>query len=492
MAVLFPMAPFMVSEWVEVDQVGTWSGMLASAYNLTSILAGVFWGRLSDRVGRVPCIVGVIIGTAASIVLFGLSRSLVHALLARCLGGLFSGMGGLVTAGMRDLTTESQRSTAMASISFAYGVGFSIGPMLGGFLQRPADSFSWLAGSLLDEFPYLLPCLVVAVIVLLSSVGLLWLPPPSKHGSQAQAQPPPTAAPADPASASTADAGAAATDAPPSAVETVEEGDGRRLLAQTPAALQRPRCRLPPVVLLLVAYLFMNFGSIGSMETYPLFLMRNGTDGLGLPPAGLGEVMLPQSLVIMCMPLAYPPLAAGHFGHTGCYYVGAATLMVFSICLPMLRFLKTAPSMLWTCLMILGGLRGTVGPLIFPAMIIITNKVIKDRIGFWNGLMSSVASCARAASPFVFGHLFALGTGEGHRSFPLDVSMPFLLSMLSMGMCTLLVASVPLSSPGADMKRIPSRSSIWVSWRLHFGRRRASAHTSSTACQGAEMSTTNS
>ena len=204
MAVLFPMAPFMVSEWVEVDQVGTWSGMLASAYNLTSILAGVFWGRLSDRVGRVPCIVGVIIGTAASIVLFGLSRSLVHALLARCLGGLFSGMGGLVTAGMRDLTTESQRSTAMASISFAYGVGFSIGPMLGGFLQRPADSFSWLAGSLLDEFPYLLPCLVVAVIVLLSSVGLLWLPPPSKHGSQAQAQPPPTAAPADPASASTA------------------------------------------------------------------------------------------------------------------------------------------------------------------------------------------------------------------------------------------------------------------------------------------------
>ena len=60
MAVLFPMAPFMVAEWVEADEVGTWAGLLASSFNLASIPAGVFWGQLSDRIGRLPCMVAVL------------------------------------------------------------------------------------------------------------------------------------------------------------------------------------------------------------------------------------------------------------------------------------------------------------------------------------------------------------------------------------------------------------------------------------------------
>ena len=52
MAMLFPVAPYMVADWVSADDVGTWAGLLTSAYNAASIPAGVFWGRLSDRVGR--------------------------------------------------------------------------------------------------------------------------------------------------------------------------------------------------------------------------------------------------------------------------------------------------------------------------------------------------------------------------------------------------------------------------------------------------------
>ena len=110
MAVLFPMAPFMVGDWVGQDEVGTWAGMLTSAYNLASVPAGIFWGRLSDRWGRRPCMICLLAGSAFSIIVFGCAGSLRHAMLARCLGGVFSGMGGLVTAGMRDLTTEEQVS----------------------------------------------------------------------------------------------------------------------------------------------------------------------------------------------------------------------------------------------------------------------------------------------------------------------------------------------------------------------------------------------
>ena len=391
-AVLFPMAPFMVSEWVPRDEVGTWAGMLASAYNLTSIFAGVFWGRLSDKLGRVPCIVAVICGSAFSMVVFGLSSSLMHAVLARCLGGLFSGMGGLVTAAMRDLTTESQRSTAVSSISFAYGVGFSIGPALGGFLQRPADHFPLLCGMLFDTFPYLLPCVVVACLILISGLGLLWLPKPkSAEAPTAHADcAANTARAASSAALSAASSAASSAVSPPPPnenppVEASEEGDGRRLLAGGQVARLGRVCRLPPVVLLLLAYLFMNFASIGSMEVYPLYLMRNDSSGLGLPPAGLGEVMLPQSFVIMCMPLVYPMLSR-RFGHKGCYYIGAASLTLFSLCLPLLRFVKEQPSFLWTALMALSAVRGTVGPLIFPAMIIIVNEAVENDVGFWNGV----------------------------------------------------------------------------------------------------------
>jgi MFS family permease len=100
-AVLFPIAPFMVGEWVETDEVGMWAGLLASSYNVGSIGGSIFWGRLSDNKGRLPCIIGVQVGTALLLLLFGLSTSLSYALVMRFIGGLFSGMSGLVTAGIR-------------------------------------------------------------------------------------------------------------------------------------------------------------------------------------------------------------------------------------------------------------------------------------------------------------------------------------------------------------------------------------------------------
>ena len=263
-------------------------------------------------------------------------------------------------------------------------MGFSIGPALGGFLQRPADHFPLLCGMLFDTFPYLLPCVVVACLILMSGLGLFWLPKPkSAEAPTAQAD-----CAASTARAASSAASSAASPPPPNEnppVEASEEGDGRRLLASGQVARLGRVCRLPPVVLLLLAYLFMNFASIGSMEVYPLYLMRNDSSGLDLPPAGLGEVMLPQSFVIMCMPLVYPKLSR-RFGHKGCYYIGAASLTLFSLCLPLLRLVKEQPSLLWTALMALSAVRGTVGPLIFPAMIIIVNEAVENDVGFWNGV----------------------------------------------------------------------------------------------------------
>ena len=209
-----------------------------------------------------------------------------------------------------------------------------------------------------------------------------------------------------------------------------------------------------PVLLLLLAYLLLNFGSVGAMESFPLLLTRNDTSGLGLTPLELGQVMLPQSVVIFIMPCVYPRLAS-RFGNKGCFYVGVIALALFSLLVPLLRHLRDAERrpLMWTGLLSLNALRGVTGPLVFPAMIIIVNQAITERVGFWNGTMSSVAAGARSAAPSLFGHLFSVGTRAGHLPFPLNVHMPFLLTIVSLLLSSLLVWSTPTTEAEASEMR---------------------------------------
>ena len=480
-AVLFPIAPFMVADWVPIDEVGSWAGLLTSAFNLAAIPAGVFWGRLSDKVGRKPCIVALEIGSALCLIAVGLSSSLTHALAARFAGGLFGGIGGIVMASIREVAGPEHRSRAVASVSFAYGVGFAIGPLIGGGLSRPADTVPALRGGLFDTFPYLLPCLLGALLIVSSGIGLCWLPLP-RQPSSPKCTPPATATSSTAAPAAAADAAANADGGDAPAPEAAaDESDGRRLFsgpgsggseggAAAGDAARRFallaacwRGAREPIVVLLCAYLLLNFGMIGSMETLPLFLMRNDTSGLSMPPAQVGEVLLPQSAAVLCMPLLYPRVAR-RFGDRGTFLVGAMGLFAFSLGLPPLRALKAShPAAMWLVLTALSALRGVAGPFCFPAMLIIINRVVTRRFGFWNGLASSVASCARAAAPSVFGHLFAVCTKAGHLPFPLDVSAPFALCAASVAIAAALVFAAtqrpgrPAASPSLLWTRL-SRS----------------------------------
>ena len=528
MAILFPMAPFMVADWVSADEVGSWAGLLTSAYNIASIPASIFWGRLSDRAGRKPCMATLLVGSAVCIVGFGLSSSLAQAMFWRCLGGLFSGMSGLVLASMRDITTDSQRDKAVSSISFAYGIGFAIGPMIGGGLSHPADTMPFLRGSFLETFPYLLPCIVCALLILVSGIGLFWLHLPRKPRAVAE----PAAAAVAPAASSlpttsaTSTSTTSATTSTTSTTSTTEPADDARdgphaavELASPPCAgateesmgaqlfqgpgsegssgsgvvgsgvggsgvlggcggcerrcARRLREAASPIVMLLCAYFLTSLGITGVSETWPLFAARNGTSGLSLPPYQVGEAMLPQSAVVLCMPLAYP-LIARRAGDKGSYLTGAVATVVFAVATPFLRHLKATPAALWAGLSALSGCRGIVGPLVFPANIILMNKVMTERFGFWNGLGSSVAAAAKALAPFLFGHLFSLGSCDGHAPFPFDVSMPFLIAAVAVAGAAAIIVSVRVPGKDGDggggvappSAAAPGRARAWSMRRL--------------------------
>ncbi len=111
-------------------------GVLASIYSFLQFVSSAWWGRLSDRIGRRPVLVATSIGLALSYLLWAVSSSFSLFLLSRIFGGLMAGNMGVASAAMADMTPPEDRTKAMGMIGATFGVGFILGPVLGGLLSK--------------------------------------------------------------------------------------------------------------------------------------------------------------------------------------------------------------------------------------------------------------------------------------------------------------------------------------------------------------------
>ena len=91
---IFPYIYYMISSFQITNddrQIAIYAGMVTSAFAFAEFSTGVFWGRLSDRIGRKPVLLTGLAGTGLSMLIFGFAKSLPVALLARALGGVLNG-----------------------------------------------------------------------------------------------------------------------------------------------------------------------------------------------------------------------------------------------------------------------------------------------------------------------------------------------------------------------------------------------------------------
>src|SRR5215213_9184689 len=115
-------------------------GLLLAAFPMCQLVAGPILGRLSDRYGRRPLLVISQFGTAVSFVILGLSHDFTVMLLARMLDGASGGNILVAQAYVADVTTPENRSRGLGLIGMAFGLGFVLGPLLGGLLLAlPVD-----------------------------------------------------------------------------------------------------------------------------------------------------------------------------------------------------------------------------------------------------------------------------------------------------------------------------------------------------------------
>lgn len=112
-------------------------GGLLTVYSLASFFTAPYWGTLSDRMGRKKLILIGLIGFGFSFLLFAIfSHSLILMYISRIVGGLFSGaLYTAVTGFIGDMSTDENRNMYMGFMGMSIGLGFILGPALGGLLS---------------------------------------------------------------------------------------------------------------------------------------------------------------------------------------------------------------------------------------------------------------------------------------------------------------------------------------------------------------------
>lgn len=126
----------------DLGATSTEAGVLMALYSLMQFLFAPFWGRISDRWGRrrvlLTCL-GLEIFAYAG---FALVKNLEMLYVLRALTGFLGASLSTANAAMADVTTLKDRSKGMALIGAAFGLGFVIGPAIGGLLSLASENFS--------------------------------------------------------------------------------------------------------------------------------------------------------------------------------------------------------------------------------------------------------------------------------------------------------------------------------------------------------------
>lgn len=107
-------------------------GVFSSAYSLFQMLFAPMWGRLSDVFGRRPIILISLLGSVLSYVIFALGGNIWVLLIGRSLGGIMAANISVAQAYIADITPEEERTGGMGMIGMAFGLGFTLGPAIGG------------------------------------------------------------------------------------------------------------------------------------------------------------------------------------------------------------------------------------------------------------------------------------------------------------------------------------------------------------------------
>lgn len=129
--IIIPLLPFYAEHFGATPfQVG----LVMAAYSMAQLIAAPLWGRLSDRIGRRPVLLGTLAGMTIGSAALAFVDSLFVLFVVRIATGFMAGNISTAFAYVSDVTTPATRARGMGIVGAAFGVGFVAGPAIGGIL----------------------------------------------------------------------------------------------------------------------------------------------------------------------------------------------------------------------------------------------------------------------------------------------------------------------------------------------------------------------
>ncbi|CAG8007482.1 unnamed protein product [Penicillium olsonii] len=435
---IFPYSWVMVKDFhVDDENASFYAGVLISAFSLAEALTGMFWGGLSDRIGRKPVLLSGCIGTMLSLLLVGLAPNFWVALLGRALGGALNGNIGVIQTMVGELVKRPEHEPrAYTVMPFVWSIGSIIGPAIGGLLAKPAESNPSLfpVDGLFGRFPYLLPNLVCSVLLLFSIIGS-WLflqethpdmQPGEAHGYFDHAAEQPLLV----TSGATANA---AVDLRAESYGTFNQvhlhqdeqwnvqADGSSPSWKT---LPKPKAFTWRVIMLVLALTIFTYHSMTYDHLLPIFLQdKTGTGshaslfdipgGVGLSTRAVGFIMSTDGIIAIAIQSIVFPALAHYLGIWRLFIIVTVLHPIAYFMVPFLAFLPTQflYGGIYTCLIT----RNILSIIDYPVLLILIKQASPSDsvMGKINGLAASAGAVARTLAPPVAGFLYSSGSRVG-------------------------------------------------------------------------------
>jgi len=154
--IVIPILPDLIRRFSsDPDFVSKYLGYFMSVYALMQFFCSPVLGRLADRFGRRPVLLSSIFGAAIDYLIMAFAPNLSILFIGRVISGMTGAAFTVATAYMADISDESNRSANFGLIGAAFGIGFIVGPAIGGLISHFGVAAPFIAAAVLNLLNFL-------------------------------------------------------------------------------------------------------------------------------------------------------------------------------------------------------------------------------------------------------------------------------------------------------------------------------------------------
>ncbi len=158
---IFPILPRLLAEVTHSQNIAPYIGIMTALYGAMQFIFAPVLGALSDNLGRRPVLLISMTGAAVDYLIMAFAPQLWMLLVARAIAGLTSANVSVASAYLTDISPEDQRARRFGLFNAMFGIGFIIGPVLGGLLGDYWIRLPFIAAAVLNGCNLLLAWFVL-------------------------------------------------------------------------------------------------------------------------------------------------------------------------------------------------------------------------------------------------------------------------------------------------------------------------------------------